>query len=528
MIGKPNFVKTGLIIFLLRAKMSVMSASMDEKSIEIAAHLGAGYPLIELITWEEERALGMVREAAASFSRSLTVWSAASGFGDKPDLVFEDPREALTRISAVAEPRVFALFDFHPFLDDPVVVRKLRELALAMPARKQAVVLISPVAAVPLELEKDAIVIDLLPPGPAELKVILDNCLKKTRHGGELIEDPGLREAVIRAAQGLTGREFQRLMTRLLSSPPDFSRERVRDVLEEKRQVLRRSEMLEFYEINQTLSDVGGLDQLKKWLSDRAEAFGPRAREYGLPEPKGLLLLGVQGCGKSLSAKAVAGLWGLPLLRLDLSAILDRETEGGQLRRALRVAESLAPCVLWVDEIEKGFSKHRVSGKEEQGSVARAFAAFLIWLQEKRSPVYVIATANAIAEMPPELLRKGRFDDIFFVDLPQEAERHEIFRIHLEKRKRRPEDFDLPALARASDGFSGSELEQVIISAMFEAFTAGRELETKDLQRAIQETVPLSSTMEEAIKELRDWAKNRARRASLDTKLMDLLSAKKQ
>jgi SpoVK/Ycf46/Vps4 family AAA+-type ATPase len=192
------------------------------------------------------------------------------------------------------------------------------------------------------------------------------------------------------------------------------------------------------------------------------------------------------------------------------------------------MAEGLAPCVLWIDEIEKGFSARRVSGSEEHGRMARAFATFLTWLQEKKVPVYVIATANSISELPPELVRKGRFDDIFFVDLPREAERAEIFRIHLQKRGRKPETFDLPGLSRAAEGFSGSEIEQVVVSAMYDSFTQKREIATADLRRAITETVPLSETLEEAIKELRDWAKTRARPASLDTKLMDLLHGGKQ
>jgi len=237
-------------------------------------------------------------------------------------------------------------------------------------------------------------------------------------------------------------------------------------------------------------------------------------------------MLGIQGCGKSLCAKAVSNLWKLPLLRFDASIVLGgfQAPPEVNIRRATQLAESISPCVLWIDEIEKGFSAHLVSGKEGSGPVARAFASFLIWMQERKKPVYVIATANSISELPPELVRKGRFDEIFFVDLPRVHEREEIFAIHLKKRGRDLKNFALKILAEESEGFSGSEIEQSIISAMYEAFTEGREVNTDDILKALSETVPLSETMEEQIDELRNWAKTRARPASLDTKLIDLLS----
>ena len=483
---------------------------------ELKHYLESGYSLVQLCTFEEDRALALLQEAAELWQRPHYVWSSSRGFGDHDGPGPADPLTALRRVEANAAPGLFIFLDFHPALKDPAVVRRLRELAPLLDRRGQGLVLAGPVSVAPVELEKELAVVDLPPPGREELRRIVSECLGAKRA-------PEVREAVVRAAQGLTAREVRRMLRRALGSHPDFGMEHVREVLEEKRRALRRSEMLEFYESEQDLSDVGGLDLLKKWLSNRAEALGERARAYGLPEPKGLLLLGVQGCGKSLSAKAVSGLWGIPLIRLDLSAVLGREEDGGQLRRSLRLAEGLAPCVLWIDEIEKGFSAKRVSGESEQGRMARAFATFLTWLQEKRSQVYVIATANSISELPPELVRKGRFDDIFFVDLPKEAEREEIFRIHLQRRGRDPGAFDLKTLARRSEGFSGSEIEQVVIAAMYEGFTAGREVETADVARAVEETVPLSETMEEQIKELRDWAKTRARPASFDPTLMDLL-----
>jgi len=491
-----------------------------KETTELKHYLSSGYSVIQLESWEEERALRRARAAAEELSWPAYVWSASRGFGDHTGTGPADPMEALRRVEADERPGLFIFLDFHHALKDPAVARLLRELAPNLDRRRQGVVLIGPVSLVPIEMDKEIVVIDLPPPGRDEMRRIVDECL-----GGDGKLLPELREAVVRAAQGLTARETRRMLRRAREVHPDFGLAHVRDILDEKRRALRRSEMLEFYDTDRNLEDLGGLDMLKKWLTDRAEAFGERARAYGLPEPRGLLLLGVQGCGKSLSAKAVAGLWGIPLIRLDLSAVVG-DSEGGQLRRSLRLSESLAPCVLWIDEIEKGFSAHRVSGEAEQGQMARAFATFLTWLQEKQSPVYVIATANSISELPPELVRKGRFDDIFFVDLPREVERVEIFRIHLVRRRRKPAAFDLVELARNSEGFSGSEIEQAVVSAMYEAFTANREFETADVMRAVRETVPLSQTMEEQIKALRDWAKTRARPASFDTTLMDLLNKK--
>jgi len=499
---------------------------MQKDTKELSRYLAAGYVMVQVVTWEEDRALDLIKETGNMLSRPVSVWSVTKGFGEK-DVSPGSAIEALTRVGAAADPRLFVFLDFHHELNDPLVIRKLRDLAPLMESRHQTMVFIGPVSFAPPELEKDLLVIDLDPPGPEELQEILDKTLKEVRNPTNLQTDAALQEALVRAARGLTTREMRRMIKRLIHEAPEFTRDHVKRVMEEKQRILRRSELLEFYEISEELEDVGGLDLLKKWLSNRAQAFGKRARQYGLPEPKGLLLLGVQGCGKSLSAKAVSALWGIPLIRLDLTAILGRETEGEKLQRALRMAEGLSPCVLWIDEIEKGFSMHRVSGREANGRMARAFASFLTWLQEKKSPVYVIATANTISELPPELMRKGRFDDIFFVDLPRQSERKEIFRIHIEKRGRDPKKYDLDELAGASEGFSGSEIEQAVVSAMYQAFTDGREFENKDVLRSLSETVPLSETMEEEIKALRDWAKTRARPASLDTKLMDLLDGKR-
>jgi SpoVK/Ycf46/Vps4 family AAA+-type ATPase len=280
--------------------------------------------------------------------------------------------------------------------------------------------------------------------------------------------------------------------------------------------VVRKSGLLEYFAADEKLANVGGMECLKQWLSRRGSAFGEAARKFGLPEPKGLLLLGVQGCGKSLTAKAIASAWRLPLLRLDMGRIFSGLVGSSEenLRRAIRVAEGVAPAVLWVDEIEKGMSGVASSGRTDGGVSARVFGALLTWLQEKTAPVFVVATANQIEALPPELLRKGRFDEIFFIDLPAAPEREEILRIHLARRGRKPEGFPLDALAAAAEGFSGAELEQAVISALYDAFAEAKELAPAHVERALRETVPLAVTMREEIERLREWAKHRTRPAS--------------
>ncbi len=290
-------------------------------------------------------------------------------------------------------------------------------------------------------------------------------------------------------------------------------------VVRHKRDSLRRTPALTFHESEGSLDDIGGLGELKRWLRIRRRSFGREARDFGLPTPRGLLLLGVQGCGKSMCAKAVAREWQFPLLRLDLAAAFGSREGSPEavIREATAVAESIAPTVLWIDEIEKGFA---ASGSDPRA--ARVFGSFLTWLAEKRAPVFVTATANDVSALPPELLRRGRFDELFFVDLPTETERREIFSIHLRRRSRDPLQFDLDSLAQQAARLSGAEIEQVVIAALYTAFEAGRELEWNDLANAVNDTVPLYDTYEERIKELRDWARTRARPATLDARVASL------
>jgi len=330
------------------------------------------------------------------------------------------------------------------------------------------------------------------------------------------LDDAG-RERLIQAALGLTLGEAENVFAKIIVKDQRLSGEDVNEVFAEKQQIIRKSGLLEYYPTSESFAHIGGLSVLKEWLNKRATAFTHEAREFGLPAPKGILMLGVQGCGKSLCAKAVSTQWQLPLLRFDMGRMFGSLVGSSEenVRRAIAVAESVAPTILWVDEIDKAFAGSQGSGSSDGGTTARVFGTFLTWLSEKSAPVFVVATANDISQLPPELLRKGRLDEIFFVDLPRRDERIDVFRIHVQKRGRQPSAFDLEALADASKDFSGAEIEEGINSALYDAFYAKEELTTKHVLKALAETVPLARTMDEQISRLRSWAEGRARNASV-------------
>jgi SpoVK/Ycf46/Vps4 family AAA+-type ATPase len=325
----------------------------------------------------------------------------------------------------------------------------------------------------------------------------------------------------VRGALGLTSFEAVRVFRKAFRLAGGLNAAAVAEVVRDKRRALRRTHALSFFEDETGLGDVGGLGELKRWLGERRRAFGEEARQFGLPTPRGLLLLGVQGCGKSLCAKAVAREWQFPLLRLDLASAFSSPDRSPEMliRESIQVAESVAPAVLWIDEIEKGFS-----ASAADASASRVFGAFLTWLSEKRSPVFVVATANDVAGLPPELLRRGRFDDLFFVDLPKPAERTEILAIHLRRHGRDPMQYSIDDLALQAERLTGAEIEQAVTAALYSAFAESRDLSDTDLANAIDDTVPLYDTYEERIKELRDWAKTRARPASVDAKMVNLFA----
>ena len=379
--------------------------------------------------------------------------------------------------------------------------------------------MLSPVLRIPPELEKEVSVVDFGLPSAEQLNAMIDSVLETVRESGQVsvLLDKWQRTRLTQACLGLTENEAQNAVAKaIVQTDGVLDGRAVEAVTSEKQQIIRKSGLLEFYDNTEQMENVGGLDVLKEWLRKRVRAFGDEARAFGLPEPKGMLLVGVQGCGKSLVARSVANAWRLPLLRLDVGRLFASLVGSSEenLRNAIKVAESIAPVVLWVDEIEKGFSGVGSSNVSDAGTAARVFGSFITWLQEKQRPVFVIATANDVRQLPPELVRKGRFDEIFFVDLPTAAERSDIWRIHLIKRNRDPQQFDLTTLAMASEGLSGAEIEQAVVAGLYEAFDKNRPLEMSDLLDVLQETVPLSQMMQEEIDRLRTWARQRARVAS--------------
>lgn len=481
---------------------------MDEVLARIPHLLAARYPLLWIVSPEEERVeRGLERMGQAS-DIAIYKWRRTTGLVAPGGLAIPDTEEPLAALAAVPQFTSSALFvfeDLHDALGEPGIVRRLRDLERELGTRRQAIAVLSHTVAIPPELEKEFAVIDVPLPTRKEVGRLL-----AVLAGARKIDiDRDLFEQFVTASLGLTEKEIKRAYARVLLDGTGFGPKDVDLVLEEKERLLRKSRFLEFVPPDVAIDELGGLGNLKEWLVHRQTAFSDRARAFGLPEPKGLFLLGVQGCGKSLSAKAVADLWRVPLLRLDVAALFSGRAEEG-LRDTIRIAESLAPVVLWIDEIEKAFLQDQGGG--------RVFGAFLTWMQEKTKPVFVVSTANEVRGLPPELLRKGRFDEIFFVDLPNVHERLEIFEIHVRRRGRKPEDYDLLALAEETEKFSGAEIEQLIIAALFMAFSKDRELLQEDLLRVARDSIPLAVTMDERLKELREWARPRARPASIDTR----------
>ncbi|MBL8919419.1 MAG: AAA family ATPase [Myxococcaceae bacterium] len=483
----------------------------------------ARYPLLYLVSWEEQRVDALLAELARTHGKDLLEWTATRGLRaltgtlKTPPEETVEPARAVVAIAKLTTPALVVLKDFHRHLDDPVTVRALRELGFHLKTQFTTAIVVAPSLKLPDELEKDVSVIDVPLPSKADLLDLLKDIArvvtKNKRATVELNREQA--DALVSAAHGLTLAEAENAFAKAIAQDNRLDSSDVKLLLDEKSQVVRKNGLLEYYATDQSLADIGGLGSLKRWLDRRKDAFSEDARAFGLPEPKGVLLLGVQGCGKSLTARSIATSWRLPLVRLDMgriySGIIGSSEEN--LRRAIRVVESLAPVVLWVDEIEKGLAGAG-GGANDSGVSARVFGTLLTWLQEKTAPVFVVATANRIDSMPPELLRKGRFDEIFFIDLPTKAERQEILSIQLSRRGRSPADFPLAALAQATEQFSGAELEQVVVSGMYEAFADRVQLEAKHLEAAVKETLPLAVTMAEDVDRLRQWAKHRTRSAS--------------
>jgi ATP-dependent 26S proteasome regulatory subunit len=517
-------------------KVSSASQSMAD---DIEVLIRARYPVIYVVTWEESRLENEIAAIAAKRDKKVLTWSicrgimpygASSQSRQRIDDKTRDPMAALDQVLEWVDPAIFIFKDFHPFFTDPAVVRKIRETAIYLKNSYKTLILVSPTLKLPLELEKEVTVVDLGLPSKEEIAELLDRTTAEVNRNANLsiALTPTAREAIVNAAMGLTTNEAENVFAKTLVKTGGISEEDVPIILSEKEQIIRKSGMLEYYRASEAFENVGGMANLKDWLRKRKAALSDDARKFGLPAPKGVLLIGVQGCGKSLCAKALASLWHAPLLRLDLGKVFSSLVGSSEenIRLAIGVAESVAPAILWVDEVEKAFAGTQSSSFSDAGTTSRVFGSFITWLQEKTSPVFVIATANNISQLPPELLRKGRFDDIFFIDLPERAERADIFKIHIAKRGRNAEAFDIQQLAEESDGFSGAEIEEAVVAALFDVFDKHQELTTDSLLESIRATVPLSRTMKEGIDEIREWARDRARPAG-ETQAASALSGRR-
>ncbi len=502
---------------------------------ELEVLIRARYPVIYVVSWEEERVERCLREIAEKREKNLFVWTVTQGIvksGVEPQQTkmgggnTADPLAALDAVIQQVQPAIYLFKDFHRFTVDDrcnlAVIRRLRDAAYHLRDTYKSLVIVAPSLRISQELAKDVTVVEFGLPTMADLDQLLDRIIDDVKDTPQVqIDlDADARERLLHAAGGLTLKEAENVFAKTLVLNGKLDANDVSVIFSEKQQIIKKSGLLEYYEASEDFNQVAGLDNLKQWLVKRSVAFTDRATRFGLSPPRGVMLLGVQGCGKSLCAKAVASLWNLPLLRFDLGQMFSSLVGSSEenVRRALQTAESVAPVILWVDEIDKALAGSSDFAGSDAGTSTRVFGTLLTWLSEKASPVFVICTANQIAHLPPELLRKGRLDEIFFVDLPSESERVEVLRIHLQKRGRDPAAFDLPALARASEGFSGAEIEEAVISALFDAFSEQGELSTELIQKTLGETVPLSKTMNEEMGRLRSWASGRARPAS--TKLL--------
>ncbi|MDO5826255.1 MAG: AAA family ATPase [Methanosphaera sp.] len=495
---------------------------------ELCDLLRARFPYINITTYEEERLINELKRIVTTEElihtvRNIFIWKLSEGFRNQDGLIQENTFEKLAALNFIrdyTEPAIFILLDFHVFCEksnggvDYNIVRVLKDL---MPNLKQSMqpknmIFVSPTFAIPDDLKKDVTVMDFGLPTQEEISEVLDGMIA-ANCGNNLVVDltDKQKESLVKAAVGLTLQEAENAFARAMVDNNRLDASDVDLVLKEKSQVIKKNDLLEYIDSEVNINDVGGLENLKKWLIKRDKSWLDSAKRYGLPSPKGVLLTGVPGCGKSLIAKSISSMWHLPLLRFDVSKVFNMyvgNTESN-MREAIKMAEAISPCILWIDEIEKGFSGLGNSG--DSGTSSRVFGTFLSWMQEKTKPVFVVATANNISTLPSEMMRKGRFDEIFFIDLPTFNERKQIFKVHLDVIG----DFvindeSLNHLANLTEGFGGAELEQIVIMGLFDAFAEDRSITMKDFENSIKNTVPLSVTQAEQIRNIREWADIRA------------------
>jgi hypothetical protein len=476
-------------------------------------------PIIVIESQDERRMLDLLQSITLERAREaytpLFRWTITDGLQRldialEPQAINSEPTDVLKHIRAVKKPGIYVLLDFHPFLEDPVHVRLLKDICIRSAEVQRQIVLISHEIKVPTELESYCARFDMALPSAEERARIVKQAANEysREHPGTRVKvDPKAHELLIKNLSGLTWADTERLARNAIFLDGAINHSDLPDVMKAKYELLNRGGALQFEYDTARFNDVGGLERLKTWLGQRRPAFRGDNAAAHLDVPKGILLLGIQGCGKSLAAKATAGVFGVPLLRLDFGAIYDKyhgETER-KLRESLRTADVMSPCVLWIDEIEKG-----IAGRGgETGTTQRVLGSFLTWMAERKSQVFVVATANDIATLPPELVRKGRFDEIFFVDLPSDRVRASIFAIHLANRDQPLQNFDLDKLTAASDGFSGAEIEQAIVASLYAAHAKHEPLSTGHVLDEIARTRPLSVVMAERIGAMREWAAGR-------------------
>lgn len=487
--------------------------------IERFKHLVEGEnPCISIVTFEERCALDIIRHVALDLKYSLWIWSVGGGIregflADSPYIAdSETPTAGLRHLAEVDQNSICVVLDIAEHLKASSVLRALRDLIDLFEQNGNTLVTLDCNDTMPEVVKSYTKPFEISFPSQHELVDIVRKTLQRLHRKTPIeigITKKGL-DTIVRNLRGLTRRQAERIIIDTVADDRCFDDNDINRVIASKRGMIQRGGLLEYVETPLDLSEIGGMKQLKKWLNQRKGAFSSEAREFGLKTPKGVLMLGVQGAGKSLCAKAIATAWHQPLLRMDPGALYASfigESERN-LRDALRQTEMMSPVVLWIDEIEKAFAS-AASRSADGGLSQRMFGTLLTWMQEHEAPVFVVATANDIGALPPELLRKGRFDEIFFVDLPNQKVRREIFAIHLQKRNRAPGKFDLGALARASGGYSGSEIEQAVISALHEAYSDKKGLSTDRILSAIRSSPPISVTLAESVQSLRIWAKDR-------------------
>jgi len=504
-------------------------------------------PIVVIETAEEVCAVRLVRQACAALQLATFEWSIADGLvrsGSEPQVDSQklltmartgtldpesgarsiynsqQPEQVLANLQSMTVEAAFILKDFHRHMDDPIVIRRLRDVGQKFSTNRRTVIITAPSITIPPELASLVEFLEMPLPDKPRLRQIIDEMsmrIGKTHTLKRTLEASGL-DTMADNLRGLTEDEAERAISQSIVARYGLTPETIKDVLQAKKDLLQRSKMLDFVECSDTLSDVGGLENLKQWLAVRRGTWNDQARSFGLEPPKGMIILGVQGCGKSLCARAVAGEWGVPLVKFDTSVVFDKfigETEK-RIQKVFRVAEGLSPCVLWIDELEKIFAGSGPDAASvDAGVSSRILAALLSWMQDRKEPVFVAATCNNVTVLPPELIRKGRFDELFFVDLPNPAERQRIFVIQLKRRKQDPTAFDLAQLATVAEGYSGAEIDAAVQAGMYEAFATKSALSTATLIQALAKTVPLSTTRAEEIEQLRQWAKDRAVPATL-------------